>query len=79
MMMLMKIEEKKEEKKKKEENMLREKSNNPNLKGGEKHKDFLCKFKSVLIAKPFILPLQIFVTITNNTSFSQNSRNNRRI
>ena len=37
-------------------------------------------FKSVLIykriAKPFILPLQIFASITNNTSFSQNSRNN---
>ena len=28
------------------------------------------------IAKPFILPLQIFASITNNTSFSQNSRNN---
>ena len=31
------------------------------------------------IAKPFILPLQIFVTITNNTFFSQNSRNNKGI
>ena len=28
------------------------------------------------IAKPFILSLQIFASITNNTSFSQNSRNN---
>ena len=43
-------------------------------------KDFLCKFKSVLIymriAKTYILPLQMFVPITNNTTFSQNSRNN---
>ena len=31
------------------------------------------------IAKSFILPLQIFATNTNNTTFSQNSRNNRRI
>ena len=48
-----------------------------------KHKDLLCKFKSVLIytriAKPFILPLQIFVTITNNTTCSQNSTNNEGI
>ena len=49
----------------------------------KKHRDFLCKFKSVLsymrIAKPFVLPLHFFVTITNNTTCSQNSRNNRRI
>ena len=42
----------------------------------------LCKFKSVLIytwiAKPFILPLQIFATITNKITFSQNSNENRR-
>ena len=30
------------------------------------------------IAKPFILPLQIFATITLKITFSQNSRNNRR-
>ena len=30
------------------------------------------------IAKPLILPLQMFVSITNNTTCSQNSRNNRR-
>ena len=34
----------------------------------KKHRDFLCKFKSVLIfmriAKPFILPLQMFASIT---------------
>jgi len=50
---------------------------------GKKHVVSLCKFKSVLIytriAKPFILPLQIFATITNNTTFSQNSRNNKGI
>ena len=46
----------------------------------KKHKDFLCKFKSVLIytriAKPFILPLQFVVSITNNTTCSQNSNEN---
>ena len=39
-------------------------------------------FESVLIytriAKPFILPLQIFATITFNTTFSQNSNETRR-
>ena len=43
----------------------------------------LCKLKSVLIytwiAKPFILPLQIFATITNKITFSQNSNETRRI
>ena len=43
----------------------------------------LCKFKSVLIytriAKPFILPLQIFPSITNKITFSQNSNETRRI
>ena len=29
-------------------------------------------------AKPFVLPLQIFATITNNTTFSQNSNENTR-
>ena len=40
------------------------------------------KFKSVLIyiriAKPFVLPLQIFATITNKITFSQNSNETRR-
>ena len=42
-----------------------------------------CKFKSVLIyiriAKPFVLPLQIFATITNKITFSQNCSENRRL
>ena len=38
--MSMMMEEKKEEKKKEDEDMQREKSNNPNLKGGEKQKQF---------------------------------------
>ena len=40
-------------------------------------------FKSVLIyiriAKPFVFPLQIFATITNKITFSQNCSENRRI
>ena len=51
--------------------------------GEWKHAIPLCEFKSVLvytwIAKPFVLPLQIFASITNNTSFSQNSNETRRI
>ena len=31
------------------------------------------------IAKPFVLPLQIFATITNKITFSQNCSENRRI
>ena len=63
--MLMMMEEKEEEKEEdEEEDMLREKSNDPYLKAGEKHKDFLCNFRSVFIyvriAKPFMLPLQLF-------------------
>ena len=78
------VDEEKEEEDEDEETDSREKSNNPNLKGGEKTCAFsLCKFKSVLIykriAKPFVLPLQIFASITNNTSFSQNSNETRRI
>ena len=41
----------------------------------KKHVVSLCKFKSVLIytriAKPFVLPLQIFATITFNTTFAK--------
>ena len=37
-MMKMRGEEKKEEEEEKEEDMLREKSNNPNLKGGEQYR-----------------------------------------
>ena len=50
---------------------------------GKKTVVSLCKFESVLIyiriAKPFVLPLQIFATITNKITFSQNSSETRRI
>ena len=49
---------------------------------GEKHVVSLCKSKSVLIyvriAKPFILPVHIFATITFKITFSQNSNETRR-